>query len=737
MLFELLRRISAVAVAVTTVFAGSTATLAASAGLSSSPVIRGDGTRSSIPGKYIVMLKDSAFVRSQGVASLAGVLSARHNGRVTSRWEALRGFSVSMSEVDARRLAAESNVEYVAQDHLRLGPRPDANPAVSAAGQGATPLGAQTPVSWGLDRIDQHARPLDNSYAYDDSAGAGVRVYILSTGITLSHPDFGGRASYGPNLSGDTGDSSDCLGDGTEIAGVVGGTQHGVAKNARLVGLRIYTGTTSPCTGIIYAPFSGILAAFNWVIVNASRPAVIVYSVGDGCVDTTTGQRGPCDPVDLQNERNAQAAARSAGLSVVAGAGESNADRCALDGGVAPGTFYVGATNINDAKAVFSNYGPCLNMWAPGEMVTTDGLSGMVATSGAHLAAAHVAGTVALFLGKPEFAGAGPSSIYDELVNRRSTPNVLTGLGPGSPNLLLFTGPPGFFTIGESASLVPTGDGLELFGANSSGRLQYRNRAAGGAWTPWTHSATKGWLSVSGEPNADGRLALLGLTPSGEIWLREETVAGSNVWSNWSRLSAVPGAVPIGRVAMAHNLSNRLQMFATTHQGRAYYRSQLAPGSRQWLAWTPFSFSGKLRSITAVSQADGRIQVLAVDDAGQVWRTTQTTPTGTSWSPFTKINGFGMASVAATRNANGNVELVGLDAGGGAWRRSQTVGGTWGDWSPLNPKTLARITAETGTDGRVQLIGVDNLGNVWHSVQPSPNASTYSLWSQLDGQLRP
>jgi hypothetical protein len=735
MFFPLLRRICVVASTVT-VFAGSTAAIAASAGPREIGVIGGVAAPAAIPGQYIVMLKDSASSRTVPVAKLAESLSTRYNGVVGSAWEALRGFSVAMTEADARMLAAESTVDHITRDSVRLAPR---QPERRSMAGDVSPAAAQTPVTWGLDRIDQHARPLDNNYAYDDSAGIGVRAYIISSGITLSHPDFAGRAAYGPNFSGDGGTSSDCLGVGTEIAGTIAGTSYGVAKSASVVGVRIFKGTTSQCGGIIHAPFSAILAAFNWAVTNAVRPAVIVYNVGDGCVDLMTGQPIACDPMDLQNERNAQAAATASGLSVVAAAGESNADRCALDGGVAPGTFYVGATTSNDTKAGFSNYGSCLIMWAPGDMVTTAGLSGSITTSGTHLAAAHVAGTVALFLGKPEFAGAGPSMIYNELISRRSTPNVLTGIGPGSPNLLLFTGPPGFYTVGESLSLVPAGGGLELFGANSSGRLQYRNASGGGAWTPWTQSMTSGWQSVNGEPNADGRLALAGLTPSGELWIREETTANSNVWSNWSRLSAAPGSVPIGRVVMAHNLSNRLQIVATTHQGQAYYRSQLAPGSRQWSAWTAFSFSGKLRAITAVRLGDGRIQVLAVDDAGQVWNTTQTTPTDTNWPAFVKLNGFGVASIAAARHANGNVELIGVDAGGGAWHRTQT-GGAWSAWSRLNPsspKTLSRVTAETGADGRIQLVGVDNLGNIWHSVQTSVNASTYTTWTQLDGKVRP
>ncbi len=129
--------------------------------------------------------------------------------------------------------------------------------------------------------------------------------------------------------------------------------------------------------------------------------------------------------------------------------------------------------------------------------------------------------------------------------------------------------------------------------------------------------------------------------------------------------------------------------------------------------------------------------MLALDDAGQVWRTAQTTPTDTTWAPFTKLTGFGMASIAAARNANGRLELIGLDAGGGIWRRTQTSASAWGNWSALNQKTLARVTAETNSAGRIHLVAVDNLGNIWQSIQTSANATTYSAWSQMDGQLRP
>ncbi len=732
MSFPLLRRITAIA-ALASVFAGSTATLVASAAPPKAPAVRGEGSRSAIPDSYVVKLKDSATLRRLGAAALARALATRYRANLGDVWQrAFPGFAVTMTRDAAVALAAEADVEYIMQDQYLANAA--SSPPIAENTGGPSIAGVQTPVTWGLDRIDQHARPLDNHYAYDESAGQGVRAYILSTGILATHPDLAGRVIGGGNFIPDGRPSTtDCHGAGTRIAGVVGGTQFGVAKLATLVSVRM-----SNCNNV--TSVAAVVSAFDWVISNAVLPAVLTFTVLDYCIDNN-GQPAPCAPDVADALINAQESAFVAGIPVFGAGGDSGQDACDKATGAAPDTVYLGGVGSDDARMPTSNFGPCITMFAPAYLITTDDpVTGTGTFSDSGFAAAFGAGAAALFAGKPEFAGATPTQIRDELVKNRSTPNVITGLTANTPNRLLFTGPPGFFTIGESASLVPTADGVDLFGTNNNGRIQYRHRtdvAAVAGWTPWTHSQTKGWLSVSAEPNADGRVALAGLTPSGEIWLRAETTANSDVWSNWTRLNGAPNSVPIGRVAIAHNLSNRLQIFATTHQGQAYYRSQLTPGSRQWSAWTQFSFSGKLRHITAVRQADGRIQVLAVDDAGAVWRTTQTTPTDTNWSPFSKLNGFGVASIAAARHTNGSIELIGVDAGGGAWRRTQTTSGTWGDWSRLHPKTLARVTAEAGNDGRIQIVGVDNLGNVWHSVQTSPNAGTYSPWILLDGHLRP
>jgi len=231
MVFQLLRRGAAVAVAVS-VFAGSTTTLVASAAPPKAATVRGEASPSAIAGSYVVKLKDNATLRRLGTGELAKVLATRYRATLGEVWKrALAGFAATMTRESAAALAADASVEYVVQDQYLA--KAGSSPPVEARSDIA---GTQTPVTWALDRIDQHARPLDNHYSYDESAGEGVHAYILSTGILATHPDLVGRVVGGGNFILDGRSStSDCHGAGTRMAGVVGGTEFGVAKLVTLV----------------------------------------------------------------------------------------------------------------------------------------------------------------------------------------------------------------------------------------------------------------------------------------------------------------------------------------------------------------------------------------------------------------------------------------------------------------------------------------------------------------------
>src|SRR5262245_31759944 len=194
---------------------------AAPAAPTPSPRILGAASGVAIPGHYIVVLKDTASLRASGVAARARALTDEHNGRLGSVWQrTLRGFSVAMSETEATRLAADPQVAWVEQDQvLHLADT------------------QENPPSWGLDRVDQHAQPLDTSYSYD-AGPSPVTVYVIDSGMRISHSDFGGRASNGWDFVDNDAVAQDCHGHGTHVAGTIGGAQYGVAKSVHLVAVR-------------------------------------------------------------------------------------------------------------------------------------------------------------------------------------------------------------------------------------------------------------------------------------------------------------------------------------------------------------------------------------------------------------------------------------------------------------------------------------------------------------------
>jgi subtilisin family serine protease len=276
--------------------------------------------------------------------------------------------------------------------------------------------GTESPTpSWGLDRIDA-ASGLNSSYTYPND-GTGVTAYIVDTGINLTSSDFTGRILTGTDFI-DGGAPDDCNGHGTHVAGTVGGTKYGVAKNVKIVSVRVLNCSGSGST-------SGVIAGVDWVTANAIKPAVANMSLGGGVSATLNA---------------AVARAVSSGVTFAVAAGNSSADACGSSPSSEPSAITVGATTTADAMASYSNFGPCVDINAPGSGITSDWIGGATATntiSGTSMASPHVAGAAALYLAANPTAT--PASVVADLT-ANATANKLTSLGAGTPNKLLYVG---------------------------------------------------------------------------------------------------------------------------------------------------------------------------------------------------------------------------------------------------------------------------------------------------------
>jgi Tol biopolymer transport system component len=346
---------------------------------------------------YIVVFNES--VPPARVEAFAKQLAHAHDGKIGFTYHsALRGFSVEMSEAQAVALSRNPHIEYVEEDTLVEGAAVQSNP------------------TWALDRIDQRTLPLNTTYTYLNS-GTGANVYVIDSGIRMTHQEFGGRALLAYDNVGDGRNGVDCHGHGTHVAGIIGGQTYGVAKNAKLWAVRVLN-----CSN--QGSAANIIAGMDWVAANSVKPAVANLSF-----ITTTAN----DTIDLA-VRNLVAS----GVTTVVAAGNNNIDAGTRSPARVTEAITVAAIDMNDNRASFSNYGAVVDVFAPGVDIISASSVDDASTnirSGTSSAAPFVTGTAARYLSANP--GESPAAV-SRAITSNATPGTVVNAGLGTPNLVLF-----------------------------------------------------------------------------------------------------------------------------------------------------------------------------------------------------------------------------------------------------------------------------------------------------------
>ncbi|HYR08136.1 MAG TPA: S8 family peptidase [Longimicrobium sp.] len=408
------------------------------------PLLNAAHGGNAIRDQYIVVFKEGASPRA-GAAAVGA--NPRHVYQA-----ALNGFAATLNPAQVEALRKNPNVDYIEQDVV-----------MSATGTQSYP-------TWGLDRIDQRYRPLNSTYTYGRT-GAGVNLYVIDTGIRFSHTEFGGRATPGYDVFG--GDASDCNGHGTHVAGTAGGSTYGVAKAVNLISVRVLD-----CYG--NGSTSGVIAGVDWVTLNRVGPSVANMSLG-GAANTSLD--------------NAVRNSLASGVTYVIAAGNNNANACNYSPARVTDALIVGNVNSSDTRNSTSNYGLCLDLFAPGTNITSAWYGSDTQTnviSGTSMAAPHVAGIAAMYL--EWIPGSAPVDVQ-YAIDQNGTWDVVSNKGTNSPNRVVYSG---FIPAPANPNPGPTPPSVSLYCDSYGGNCEAY--ASGGSGTGYSFT----WSGASEAYDADG-----------------------------------------------------------------------------------------------------------------------------------------------------------------------------------------------------------------------------------------
>jgi subtilisin family serine protease len=473
-------------------------------------------------------------------------------------------------------------------------------------------MGTQTPTpSWGLDRTDQTNLPLDNSFAYPDTSGANVRVYIVDTGVQGNNPDFAGRMATGiDEVTANGNPAVDCQGHGTHTAGTAAGSVYGLAKFATIVPVRVLD-----CTGS--GSYTGIIAGLNWIATNnpVGTRAVVSMSLGGG---VSAALNSAIATLSAQNI-----------ISVVA-AGNSNADACLSSPSSEPTAITVGASDINDARASFSNYGRCVDMFAPGVNIVSDlnsAAGGTQTMSGTSMATPHVTGAVAQYLSLNPTATT--AQVTAAILGGATAGKVTNSLTPNGNYLLNTTFINNLATPATAAPTAPTALATGTV-TNTSVALSWSAPAntnnnpatsylveykptSGSVWSSLTSFSTTATVTgLTGLTSYDFRVSsvntigtsssssvvtatTLGAVPAAPTGLSANSITATSVTLNWTAPTNTGGS-PITSYRVEYKRSNVATYTVATASSSPYVLTGLTAASA-------YNFRVSATNVTGTSAA--------------------------------------------------------------------------------------------------------------------------------------